>query len=272
MRENTMFFGQWLRQRRRSLDMTQTELASLVGCSTVNIRKLEGGERRPSRQMADLLADHLGIADEERAAFVRFARTDDMPEMFQHPLFAEPTNGLSVSKSDQFIAPEALFPADFPGWVEVMSAETPRLLSNRLLTARWHGAPINSPRRERLNDGRELCIIYAAGRITGGLNGTIHQEITHLIKLSDQGTCLMANMALLFTIETDAGRVKGTCSGYTTRRDESSPNIYADLHGKICAVTDTYADLFLAEVHCESEILMAPYGIKAHGVLTIVPG
>jgi hypothetical protein len=63
--------------------------------------------------MADLLADQLGIADEERATFVRFARSDDMPEMFQHPLFAEPANGTSISKSDGLIAPETLFPADF---------------------------------------------------------------------------------------------------------------------------------------------------------------
>src|SRR5690242_353053 len=62
MSQNTVFFGQWLRQRRRSLDLTQTELARLVGCSTVNIRKLESHERRPSRQMASLLADQLGIA------------------------------------------------------------------------------------------------------------------------------------------------------------------------------------------------------------------
>jgi transcriptional regulator with XRE-family HTH domain len=271
MSEKTMFFGQWLRQRRRSLDLTQTELARLVGCSTVNIRKLEIGERRPSRQMAGLLADQLGIADEERAAFVRFARTDDMPEMFRHPLFAEPAYGTPILKSDEFIAPETLFPADFPGWVEVISDETPPLLSNRLLTARWHCAPVDSPRRELLNDGRELCTIYAAGRIIGGVNGTIHQEITHLIKTPDHQPCLIANLAVLFNIVTDAGRIKGSCTGYTTRRDEAS-NIYADLHGKICAVTDTYADLFLAEVHYESEIIMAPYGIKAHGALTMVPG
>ncbi len=271
MSKNTMFFGQWLRQRRRSLDLTQTELASLVGCSTVNIRKLEGSERRPSRQMADLLADHLGIADEERDAFVRFARSDDMPEMFQHPLFAEPANGMSIFKSDEFAAPETLFPADFPGWIGVMSDEAPALLSNRLLTARWHGAPVDSPRLERLNDGRELCTIYTAGRITGGVNGTIHQEVTQLIKMLDPQTCLIATIAVLFTIVTDTGRIKGSCSGYTTRKDETN-NLYADLHGKICAVTDAYADLFLAEIHYESEVIMAPYGIKAHGTLTIVPG
>jgi transcriptional regulator with XRE-family HTH domain len=271
MSEKTMFFGQWLRQRRRSLDLTQTELASLVGCSTVNIRKLEIGERRPSRQMASLLAERLGIADEEREAFVRFARTDAMPELFQHPLFAEPAHRTPSAQSEEFIAPETLFPTDFPGWVEVMSEETPPLLSNRLLRARWHGAPIDSPRREPLNDGRELCTIYGAGRINGDVNGTLQQEITHLIKMPDHEPCVVAKMAVLFNIVTEAGRMKGCCTGYTTHRDEANI-IYADLHGKIGAVTDTYADLFLAEVHYESEIIMAPYGIKAYGALTIVPG
>jgi transcriptional regulator with XRE-family HTH domain len=272
MSEKTMYFGQWLRQRRRSLDLTQTELASLVGCSTVNIRKLEIGERRPSRQMACLLADKLGIADEERPAFVRFARTDEMIEMFRHPLFTEPPNGTPISKSDEFITPESLFPADFPGWVEVMSDETPLLLSDRLLMARWHAAPVDSPRRELLNDGhRELCTIYTAGRIIGGINGTFHQEITHLIKMPNYQPCVVANMAVLFNIVTDAGHIKGSCTGYTNRKDEAS-NTYADLHGKICAVTDAYADLFLSEVRYKSEIIMAPYGIKAHGALIIVPG
>jgi transcriptional regulator with XRE-family HTH domain len=271
MREKTMFFGQWLRQRRRSLDLTQTELASLVGCSTVNIRKLEVGERRPSRQMAGLLADKLGIADDERAAFVRFARADETPEMFRHPLFAEPANDTSVSESDARIAPEALFPAAFPGWIEVILDKTPLRLSDRPLIARWHGAPVDSPRHERLDDARELCTIFAAGRITGDITGTIHQEVTHLIKMRDHQPCLMANMAVLFNIVTESGRMKGYCTGYTTRRDETS-NTCADLHGKVCAVTDTYADLFLAEVHYESEIIMASYGIKSYGTLTIVPG
>jgi transcriptional regulator with XRE-family HTH domain len=270
MSKNTEFFGQWLRQRRRSLDLTQTELARLIGCSTVNIRKLESNERRPSRQMACLLADQLGIADEERTAFVRFARTDATPEMFHHPLFAEPANSASNSKSDDSSATETLFPADFPGWVEVSSDEVLPVLSHSLLVARWHGAPIDSPRRERLNDGRELCTIYTAGRITGGINGTLYQEITHLIKAPVQLPCLRANMAVLFTIETAAGRIKGSSTGYTTHRDEANI-MYADLHGKVSAVTDIYTDLFLAEVHFEGQVIMAPYGIKAQGTLTIVP-
>jgi len=78
-------------------------------------------------------------------------------------------------------------------------------------------------------------------------------------------------MAALFTIVTEAGRIKGSCTGYTTCRNGTS-SIYADLHGKVCAVTDTYADLFMAEVHYQSEIVLATYGIKAYGTLTLVPG
>jgi transcriptional regulator with XRE-family HTH domain len=52
-------FGLWLKERRRLLDLTQTDLANGVGCSVVTIRKIEADERRPSRQIAELLADCL---------------------------------------------------------------------------------------------------------------------------------------------------------------------------------------------------------------------
>jgi len=41
-------FGDWLRQRRRELDLTRPELARQVGCSAITLRKLEAEERRPS--------------------------------------------------------------------------------------------------------------------------------------------------------------------------------------------------------------------------------
>jgi predicted ATPase/transcriptional regulator with XRE-family HTH domain len=69
-------FGGWLRQRRRVLDLTQEELAHQVGCSAITLRKLEAELRRPSEQIAARLADILGIALTERAAFVRFAQGD----------------------------------------------------------------------------------------------------------------------------------------------------------------------------------------------------
>ncbi|HST03370.1 MAG TPA: helix-turn-helix domain-containing protein, partial [Chloroflexia bacterium] len=67
-------FGAWLKQQRRALDITQEQLADRIGCSKVTITKIEAGERRPSRQMADLLAEHLHIPSDARLAFTKLAR------------------------------------------------------------------------------------------------------------------------------------------------------------------------------------------------------
>ena len=69
-------FNLWLRRRRKELDLTQWELAQRVGCSEIAIVKLEAGERRPSRQIAELLADTFNVPPDERAAFVRYARRE----------------------------------------------------------------------------------------------------------------------------------------------------------------------------------------------------
>lgn len=69
-------FGPWLKQRRKLLGLTQAELARRVGCSTANIRKIEADERRPSRQIADSLMQHLEIAPGERPAFLMLAQQE----------------------------------------------------------------------------------------------------------------------------------------------------------------------------------------------------
>jgi transcriptional regulator with XRE-family HTH domain len=48
-------FGQWLKSRRKALDLSQPELATRIGCSPRTIEKLEADTRRPSKQMAALL-------------------------------------------------------------------------------------------------------------------------------------------------------------------------------------------------------------------------
>jgi predicted ATPase/DNA-binding XRE family transcriptional regulator len=68
-------FSAVLRQRRRDLDLTRTELARRVGCSPDTIKKLEEGERRPSKELAELLAEHLQIDTSSRANFILLART-----------------------------------------------------------------------------------------------------------------------------------------------------------------------------------------------------
>ncbi len=70
----TSTFGQWLKQRRQSLDLTQEALAEAVHCSVDLIRKIESGRRRPSRQVTVLLAQHLQVAPRESAAFLQWAR------------------------------------------------------------------------------------------------------------------------------------------------------------------------------------------------------
>src|SRR5215216_3089434 len=68
-------FGRLVKERRKTLDMTQEELARWVGCAIVTIKKIEGDTLRPSKQIAELLAEALDIATDERAAFVRQARS-----------------------------------------------------------------------------------------------------------------------------------------------------------------------------------------------------
>src|SRR3954466_12437376 len=68
-------FGHWLKERRKSLDITQATLGRLSGCSESSIRKIEAGTLKPSRQVADLLASSLQVPEEERSAFVQWARS-----------------------------------------------------------------------------------------------------------------------------------------------------------------------------------------------------
>lgn len=86
----TQTFGSWLRQRRRALDLTQTEIARLVGCAPITIRKFEADEMRPSKQLAELLAEQLEIAPDERVDFVRFARGER--ERFQQVISELPSD------------------------------------------------------------------------------------------------------------------------------------------------------------------------------------
>jgi predicted ATPase/DNA-binding XRE family transcriptional regulator len=67
-------FGAWLRQQRNHLKLTREQFAERVGCSVALLRKIEDGERRPSTQIAELIANCLNIPEADRATFVRVAR------------------------------------------------------------------------------------------------------------------------------------------------------------------------------------------------------
>ena len=70
----TYSFGVWLKQRREALRLTQRELASLTYCSVAMLKKIEADERRPSPELAELLATSLQVAEADQRVFIAVAR------------------------------------------------------------------------------------------------------------------------------------------------------------------------------------------------------
>lgn len=86
--DNEHTFGRRLRRVRKTRDLTQEGLAQQASCAVDTIKKLEAGVRRPSRHLAELLADLLALEGGERAAFVQAARVKlnaDAPRMQAQP-------------------------------------------------------------------------------------------------------------------------------------------------------------------------------------------
>jgi predicted ATPase/transcriptional regulator with XRE-family HTH domain/Tfp pilus assembly protein PilF len=80
-------FGEWLKDRRKKLDLTQAELAQRAGCSVPALRKIEAGERRPSKQLAGLLARSLEIPSEDQTTFIKVARGElNVERLFPYAL------------------------------------------------------------------------------------------------------------------------------------------------------------------------------------------
>jgi transcriptional regulator with XRE-family HTH domain len=65
-------FGSWLRQRRRMLDLTQQELADQAGCARITLRRIESGELKPSKELARILLEKVGIPAQEHESWIRF--------------------------------------------------------------------------------------------------------------------------------------------------------------------------------------------------------
>lgn len=80
-----VIFSEWLKRRRKALDMTQDELANRAGCSVGALRKIESGDRRPSKQLAELLAKALEIPEEDLQTFIRVARGELNLERLRPP-------------------------------------------------------------------------------------------------------------------------------------------------------------------------------------------
>lgn len=73
-------FGTWVKRRRKALDLTQQQLAQQVGCSLSAVIKIEADERRPSRQLAELLAKQLDLPADQIPLFLKTARQEKTPD------------------------------------------------------------------------------------------------------------------------------------------------------------------------------------------------
>ncbi|HKP52241.1 MAG TPA: tetratricopeptide repeat protein [Chloroflexia bacterium] len=76
----TASFGQWLKEQRKSLGLTQEELSARVNISHETVRKFEADTRRPSRQVAELLAECFHIPADELEEFLGYARGRAWPQ------------------------------------------------------------------------------------------------------------------------------------------------------------------------------------------------
>ena len=93
--DRTTSFGYWLRRRRKALDLTQEDLAQQVGYALDTVKKIETDMRRPSKQLAERIADVLQISPNDRAAFLKVARAELAAD--QIPLDIEPVASARVA-------------------------------------------------------------------------------------------------------------------------------------------------------------------------------
>jgi predicted ATPase/DNA-binding NarL/FixJ family response regulator/transcriptional regulator with XRE-family HTH domain len=93
-----------VRRQRLALDLTQAGLARLVNCAKITITKIERDERRPSRQLANLLADQLAIPGDQRAHFVAAALGEQPSDRL--PLAIAPLVNTTPAPQSNLPAPE----------------------------------------------------------------------------------------------------------------------------------------------------------------------
>lgn len=98
-------FGEWLRDQRDQLRLTREQFSDRVGCSVALLRKIEAGERRPSEQIAELIANCLSIPPEERSTFVKVARGELSVERLPPALRRDAPSKTPRTNLPQYLTP-----------------------------------------------------------------------------------------------------------------------------------------------------------------------
>ncbi|MGE5335048.1 MAG: ATP-binding protein, partial [Nitrososphaerota archaeon] len=135
-------FAALLRRFRRTTGLTQAELAERAGLSPEAISALERGvNRTPRRETVDLLADALGLEEQERAQFEQSARRRIAPlaPAPPSPLVPDRTAAPLVGRADELALIERALGSRFPPML--LFAGEPGIGKTRLL----HEASILAP-------------------------------------------------------------------------------------------------------------------------------
>lgn len=94
-----LHFGEWLRKQRRALDLSRQDLAHQAGCAEITVRRIERGTLKPSKELAAILLEKMGIPQNELEQWVRFARgLDDLPNR-QNSFVPEPRKPITPQES-----------------------------------------------------------------------------------------------------------------------------------------------------------------------------
>lgn len=87
-------FGPWLRKQRRNLDLSRQAFANQVGCAEVTVRRIEAGTLKPSKELASILLEKLGIPETERRQWISFARGSSGLPLSSTPPSSKPITNL----------------------------------------------------------------------------------------------------------------------------------------------------------------------------------
>ncbi|MCU0495671.1 MAG: extracellular solute-binding protein, partial [Chloroflexaceae bacterium] len=194
--DTTFSFGYWLRRRRKALDLTQAELARRVGCAETTIRKIEADARRPSRQIAERMADVLALAADERTQFLKVARAE-----LSTARLTVPAHPLNATRANSHPTGPATLPAQLTPLIgrdqeTAAVGELLRRSSVRLVTLTGIGGV-----------GKTRLAIDAATSLLDDFEGGVH--FVALAPTSDPDRVLGAIAATLGVPETYVGALAG---------------------------------------------------------------
>ena len=97
MTDEEMTFGTWLHRERRRLDLSRRALADRAGCAEITLRRIEAGTLKPSKELARLLLEQVGIPASGLERWIPFARgISGYPEQPGATISAIPASRLPV--------------------------------------------------------------------------------------------------------------------------------------------------------------------------------